>query len=65
MKTILECPPGKEDIYLLSELNIPSVLVECGFLSNEQEEQLLQTDNYQEKIAQGIYNGIIKYFEKN
>lgn len=57
-------PQEREDIYLLSELNIPAVLVECGFLSNEQEEQLLQTDNYQEKIAQGIYNGIIKYFEK-
>lgn len=61
-------PQERDDVYLLRELNIPAVLVECGFLSNFQEEKLLQSENYQKKVALGIYNGIIRYFneiEKN
>ncbi len=54
-------PQERDDVYLLRELDIPAVLVECGFLSNEWEEKLLQSDKYQEKIALGIYNGIIKF----
>ncbi len=57
-------PQERDDVYLLRELDMPAVLIECGFLSNEQEEKLLQTDSYQEKIAQGIYNGVIKFLEK-
>ena len=44
-------------------VEIPICLVECGFLSNAEEEELLQTDEYQEKLAWGIYNGIKAYFE--
>lgn len=40
-----------------------SILVECGFLSNYEEEQRLQTDEHQDKIVKGITNGINKYFE--
>lgn len=40
-----------------------SILVECGFLSNYEEEQKLQTDEHQDKIVKGITNGINKYFE--
>lgn len=57
-------PQKRDDVYLLNGLNIPSVLIECGFLSNEEEEKLLQLENYQKKIAQGIYNGIIKFLEE-
>ena len=57
-------PQERDDVYLLRELDIPAVLVECGFLSNEWEEKLLQSDKYQEKIALGIYNGIIKFLEE-
>ena len=52
---------GKE-IYLLSNIKIPACLIECGFISNPTEEQLLNSDNYQEKIAETIKNGLIKYF---
>lgn len=52
---------GKE-IYLLSQASIPSVLVECGFLSNEQEGKLLQEESYQKQVAWAIYYGIIQYF---
>ncbi len=57
-------PQERDDVYLLRELDIPAVLVECGFLSNAQEEKLLRSENYQRKIAQGIYNGIIRFLEE-
>ena len=44
------------------KVEIPTSIVECGFLSNPAEEQLLQTDEYQNKLAWGIYNGIMDYF---
>ena len=51
-----------EDIYVLKENEIPSVLIECGFLSNDKEAKLLNDEDYQEKIAWAIYVGIQKYF---
>lgn len=40
-----------EDIYLMNNISCPAVLIECGFLSNANEEQLLISDSYQLKIA--------------
>ena len=51
-----------EDIYVLKDNEIPSVLIECGFLSNDKEAKLLNDEAYQEKIAWAIYVGIQKYF---
>lgn len=48
---------------VLVRTKMPSVLVETGFLTNETERALLSEDDYQEKIAQGITDGILKYFE--
>ena len=48
--------------YLVDHVEIPMSIVECGFLSNPEEEKLLQTDEYQDKIAWGIYVGIQNYF---
>lgn len=45
--------------------DIPSIFIETGFLSNKEEELLLTNDQYQNKIAEGIYTGISKYFENN
>lgn len=44
---------------------MPAVLMECGFLTNATEVAKLKTDSYQEKIADGIVNGIMEYLEKN
>ena len=49
-------------IYIIDNVKIPTVIVECGFLSNVNEEQLLQTDDYQTKLAFGIFKGINDYF---
>ena len=56
---------ARDDIYLLKENEIPSVLIECGFLSNEKEAKLLVDEKYQEKLAWSIYVGIQKYFSSN
>lgn len=53
-----------DGIFVLKDNKIPSVLVECGFLSNPDEAKLLQTPDYQKKVAEGIYGGIVKYLDK-
>ena len=50
--------------YIIDNVEIPTIIVECGFLSNPEEEALLQTDEYQNKLALGIYNGIMDYFNE-
>ena len=55
-------PAMLNSIYLMKNIEIPICLVECGFLSNPEEEQLLLTDEYQEQLAWGIFNGINDYF---
>lgn len=52
-----------DTVYILKNKKLPGALVECGFLSNSQEEKLLQEDKYQEKIAWSIFMGIMRYFE--
>ena len=47
---------------MYKKLNVPGVLVECGFLSNYSERSLLQKDDYQFKIAEAIMKGIVNYF---
>ena len=51
-----------DNIYIIKHVEIPTTIVECGFLSNPEEEKLLLQDDYQNKLAWGIYNGIVKYF---
>ena len=51
-----------DNIYIMKHVQIPATIVECGFLSNPEEEKLLLTDEYQDKLAWGIYNGIMDYF---
>ena len=48
--------------YIIDNIKIPVSIVECGFLSNIEETKLLITDEYQSKIAWGIYIGINNYF---
>lgn len=52
------------EIYLLNNAQSPSVMVECGFLSNTDETNRLKDENYQRKLAFIISLGIIDYFTK-
>ncbi len=53
---------GTKSTYLLHNAKIPSVIVECGFLSNSNELKLLKNDDYQSKMAFAIFSGILEYF---
>ena len=55
-------PAQLNTVYIMKHVEIPIAIVECGFLSNPEEECLLQTEEYQNKLAWGIYNGITDYF---
>ena len=50
------------DYYILKESNLPAILVECGYLTNIEEETLLMTEDYQNKVAYAIMCGVVKYF---
>lgn len=54
------------DSYKVLRVNddMPSILVECGFLSNTEEEQKLITDEYQNKIAESIVKSLNTYYDE-
>lgn len=56
-----EAKDSKNDIFILNDSKIPSVLVECGFLSNPEEEAKLMSQEYQSEIAYAIFGGISRY----
>jgi len=49
-------------VKIIEKSTIPAILIECGFLSNKDEAQRLNTEEYQNQIAQGIANGIISWY---
>ena len=53
--------PAGDSIYLMSHLEIPAVLVECGFLSNKEERELLKNEVYQKKLALCLSAAILEY----
>lgn len=54
-----ECKPIPETVYLMNHVPNRAVLVECGFLSNPEEEKLLQDPGYQTKLAAAIAAGCV------
>lgn len=54
--------PEHASLGVLRSPDIPSVLVETGFISNSGEERLLGSDDYQQQIAKAIYEGLRNYF---
>jgi N-acetylmuramoyl-L-alanine amidase len=53
------------DYYILRTSAAPSILVECGFLSNATDEARLQTEDYQQQLAELIRDGVLAWLEKN
>lgn len=62
---LLENPHRSAGFAVLTGADVPSVLMELGYLTNRHEEKLLQTGDYQKKLVIGIRDAIEKYFEKN
>ncbi len=46
--------------YMYEKLNVEGLLIECGFMSNEEERNLLMTSDYQKKIANAIANSLLE-----
>ena len=57
--------PRHASLGVLRSPDIPSILVETGFLSNQEEELKLNTPAYRKRIAKAIYNGLVEYRRKN
>lgn len=69
MNTLLEIakPRGiksNDSYYILKKTVSPTVIVECGFLSNAKEANLLTTEEYQKKVAKSILEGVLRYFSE-
>lgn len=56
--------PEHASLAVLKSPDIPSLLVEAGFITNPEEERLLHTKQHQEKIANAVYKGVLSYFEE-
>jgi len=52
---------ANDSYYLLKKTQIPTVIVECGFLSNSREAVLLSKEEYQDKVAWAIHMGILQF----
>ncbi|MDO5409476.1 MAG: N-acetylmuramoyl-L-alanine amidase [Lachnospiraceae bacterium] len=53
----------QKNFYVIHKTDIPSCLIEAGFLSSAKEQALLQNSSYQDKIAAGITQGILSYLK--
>lgn len=58
-------PKANDTYYLLKKTPTPTVIVECGFLSSPTEAALLCTEEYQKKVVNAVYLGILEYLEAN
>ena len=54
---------GNTSYFLLKKSPCVLNIVECGFLTNKQEAELLQTEEYQQKIVEAVAKGIVQYME--
>jgi N-acetylmuramoyl-L-alanine amidase len=61
----IEKAAGNDYKILRCYTDIPSVIVECGFITNLKEEKLLKTEVYQDKIASSIVKSIADYYDSN
>lgn len=57
--------PERLSLAVLKSSDIPSVLIETGFISNHQEERRLNNSNHQQKLAKAIYIAVDDYFSRN
>ena len=64
-------PENKREIkendtyYMLKYTKVPTIITECGFLTNPEEAEKLTNEDYQNQLAQAICEGIIKWLDKS
>lgn len=52
----------RADFAILRETNMDALLIECGFMTNNEDLALLKSDEYRRKCAQGIVNGLVQFY---
>lgn len=65
MNTLHKSRVEQAGFVVLKSPDIPSLLVETGFISNPTEERNLNSGAYQEKLARSIFSGVETHFERN
>lgn len=60
-EAVRTCESLAGDYYLLNCTPYPATIVECGFLSNPEDEKLLTSPEYQQKIAYAVFKGAVDY----
>lgn len=55
----------QQHIQVLQQTYMPSVVVECGFISNKEERDKLLDNTYQNRLSEGIAQGILSFLDKN
>lgn len=60
-----EIKPSPEGVFLLNKSNVPAIIVECGFLSNDEDTKNLKNNEYQTKIAFSIFCGFLDFWRKS
>ena len=56
---------ANSDFYMLKKTEVPTIIVECGFLSNPGEAEKLVSEEYQEQMAQAICSGIMTWLARD
>ena len=56
---------SNDSYYMLLNTKLPTVIAECGFLSNGEEAALIDTQEYRHNIAQAVFEGIENYYKKD
>ena len=56
---------SNSDFYMLKKTEVPTIIVECGFLSNPEEAEKLVSDVYQEQMAEAICSGILTWLSQS
>ncbi len=59
-----EVKPSPKGVFLLNKATVPAIIVECGFLSNNDDVNNLLNENYQEQMAFSIYCGFLDFWRK-
>ncbi len=56
---------ANDNYYILLNVECPAVIVECGFLSNPNEAEKLSSDEYQERVARAIMDGLVNFYHRH
>jgi N-acetylmuramoyl-L-alanine amidase len=54
-------PRQQAPLRLLTSVNMPAALIEMGYLTNDRQQRLVRSEEYQNAVAQGIYDGVLRF----